>query len=109
MVHRDLSASHARHGFGGIWVYLHPLVIVGTYLLVFGFVLGSKIAVAAGHGGVVTLPIALTQHLVLIACATILGLKSGASLFDSRDINNPKAAEPALATTLIFARTVLTE
>ena len=51
MVHRDLSASHARHGFGGIWVYLHPLVIVGTYLLVFGFVLGSKIAVTGEFPG----------------------------------------------------------
>jgi lipopolysaccharide transport system permease protein len=51
MVHRDLSAAHARHGFGGIWVYLHPLVIVGTYLLVFGFVLGSKIAVTGEFPG----------------------------------------------------------
>jgi lipopolysaccharide transport system permease protein len=51
MVHRDLSATHARHGFGGIWVYLHPLVIVGTYLLIFGFVLGSKITVTGEFPG----------------------------------------------------------
>jgi lipopolysaccharide transport system permease protein len=51
MVRRDLSATHARHGFGGIWVYLHPLVIVGTYLLVFGFVLGSKITVTGEFPG----------------------------------------------------------
>jgi lipopolysaccharide transport system permease protein len=51
MVHRDLSAAHARHGLGRIWVYLHPLVVVGTYLLVFGFVLGSKIAVTGEFPG----------------------------------------------------------
>lgn len=43
MVHRDLSASHAAHGFGALWIFIHPLVIVGTYLLIFGFVLGSKL------------------------------------------------------------------
>jgi lipopolysaccharide transport system permease protein len=43
MVDRDLSASHARHGLGGLWVYVHPLVIVGTYLLIFGFVLGNRL------------------------------------------------------------------
>lgn len=51
MVHRDLSSTHARHGFGGIWVYVHPLVVAGTYLLVFGFVLGSKITVTGDFPG----------------------------------------------------------
>jgi lipopolysaccharide transport system permease protein len=51
MVHRELSAAHARHGFGGIWVYAHPLVIVGTYLLIFGFVLGNKIAITGEFPG----------------------------------------------------------
>jgi len=51
LVHRELSAAHARHGFGGIWVYLHPLTVAGTYLLVFGFVLGSKIAVTGEFPG----------------------------------------------------------
>jgi lipopolysaccharide transport system permease protein len=51
MVHRDLSATHAQHGFGGTWVYVHPLVVVGTYLLVFGFVLGSKITVTGEFPG----------------------------------------------------------
>lgn len=51
MVQRDLSVSHARHGFGGVWVYVHPLVIVGTYLLVFGFVLGNKIAITGEFPG----------------------------------------------------------
>jgi lipopolysaccharide transport system permease protein len=43
MVNRELSASHARHGFGGVWVYVHPLVVVATYLLIFGFVLGNRL------------------------------------------------------------------
>jgi lipopolysaccharide transport system permease protein len=51
LVDRDLSASHAQHGFGGLWVYVHPLVVVGTYLLIFGFVLGSKITVAGDFPG----------------------------------------------------------
>jgi lipopolysaccharide transport system permease protein len=51
MVLRDLSATHARHGLGAIWVYLHPLVVAGTYLLVFGFVLGGKIAVTGAFPG----------------------------------------------------------
>lgn len=51
LVGRDLSAAHARHGFGGAWVYVHPLVVVGTYLLLFGFVLGSKIAVTGAFPG----------------------------------------------------------
>ena len=51
MVHRELSATHAQHGFGGAWVYVHPLVVVGTYLLIFGFVLGNKIAVKGEFPG----------------------------------------------------------
>jgi lipopolysaccharide transport system permease protein len=51
MVHRDLSASHALHGFGALWVFIHPLVIVATYLLVFGFVLGNKLSISADFPG----------------------------------------------------------
>ena len=59
MVHRELSAAHARHGFGGIWVYAHPLVIVGTYLLIFGFVLGNKIAITGEFP--VIIPVTFSQ------------------------------------------------
>ena len=40
---RDLSASHARHGFGRI-MGLRPShsLMVATYLLIFGFVLGNR-------------------------------------------------------------------
>ena len=51
MVGRDLSVTHALHGFGWIWVYVHPLVMVATYLLIFGFVLGTKIAMTGEFPG----------------------------------------------------------
>jgi lipopolysaccharide transport system permease protein len=51
MVDRDLSASHARHGFGALWIYIHPLVVVGTYLLIFGFVLGNKLVAGGDFPG----------------------------------------------------------
>jgi len=51
VVDRDLSASHARHGLGGWWVYVHPLVVAGTYLLIFGFVLGNKLSIGGDLPG----------------------------------------------------------
>ncbi|MDA9430534.1 hypothetical protein XH88_01800 [Bradyrhizobium sp. CCBAU 51627] len=50
IVERELSASHAMHGLGAFWIFIHPLVVVGTYLLIFGFVLGSKLSVAGFEG-----------------------------------------------------------
>lgn len=51
LTRRELGASHAGHGFGGAWVYINPLVIIGVYLLIFGFVIGSKIAVTETFPG----------------------------------------------------------
>jgi lipopolysaccharide transport system permease protein len=51
MVNRDLRASHARHGLGALWVYAHPLVVVGTYLLIFGFVLGGRLVSSGNFPG----------------------------------------------------------
>jgi lipopolysaccharide transport system permease protein len=51
LVDRDLSASHARHGLGTWWVYVHPLVVVGIYLLIFGFVLGSRLSITGDFPG----------------------------------------------------------
>ncbi len=45
LTRRELGASHVGHGFGSAWVYINPLVIIGIYLLIFGFVIGSKIAI----------------------------------------------------------------
>lgn len=51
MVNRDLNGQHALLGFGGLWIYIHPLVVVSTYLLIFGYVIGSKIAVSGQFPG----------------------------------------------------------
>lgn len=51
MIRRDLGASHAGHGLGSLWMYLNPLVIIAVYLLIFGFVIGSKIALTETFPG----------------------------------------------------------
>jgi lipopolysaccharide transport system permease protein len=51
MVARDLKGGVAGHGFGVAWVFIQPLVIVLTYMLVFGVVIGSKIAVTSTFPG----------------------------------------------------------
>jgi lipopolysaccharide transport system permease protein len=51
MTNRILHVAHAQHGFGGIWIYINPLVVVGTYLLIFGFVLGTRIQNAGEFPG----------------------------------------------------------
>jgi lipopolysaccharide transport system permease protein len=51
MIRRDLGASHAGHGLGALWMYLNPLVIIAVYLLIFGFVIGSKLALTESFPG----------------------------------------------------------
>src|SRR5579871_965218 len=51
MIYRLLHVAHARHGFGGVWIYLNPLIVVGTYLLIFGFVIGGRIQNAGEFPG----------------------------------------------------------
>lgn len=51
MVIRDMNSAHALHRLGWIWIFVHPLVMVATYLLIFGFVLGTKIAVSGEFPG----------------------------------------------------------
>lgn len=51
MIGRLLHVAHARHGFGGAWIYINPLIVVGTYLLIFGFVIGSQIQNAGDFPG----------------------------------------------------------
>lgn len=43
LTRRDVTAAHAGHGLGGLWVYVHPLVMIAVYIFVLGFVLGAKI------------------------------------------------------------------
>jgi lipopolysaccharide transport system permease protein len=51
LVYRDIRGGHAGHGFGAIWVYVQPLVIVVTFMLVFGVVIGTKLAVTQTFPG----------------------------------------------------------
>lgn len=51
MALRDLRSGHVGHGFGSFWVYAQPLVVVGTYMLIFGVVIGSKMAVRTSFSG----------------------------------------------------------
>lgn len=51
MVLREIKGGHAGHGFGFVWVYLQPIVVVATYMLIFGVVIGTKMAVTATFPG----------------------------------------------------------
>ena len=51
LTQREVTAAHAGHGLGGLWVYIHPLVMIAVYLFVLGFVLGSKITQTAAFPG----------------------------------------------------------
>jgi len=51
MIKREMMSTHAGHGLGGIWIYVHPLVLVAVYLLFFGFILGSRIASSGSFPG----------------------------------------------------------
>ncbi len=51
LTRRDIGASHAGHGLGSLWSYIQPLIIIGVYLLIFGFVIGSKIAITESFPG----------------------------------------------------------
>jgi lipopolysaccharide transport system permease protein len=44
MSRREIGSGHAGHTLGPVWVFIHPLLIVGIYLLIFGFVIGQRIA-----------------------------------------------------------------
>jgi lipopolysaccharide transport system permease protein len=45
LVMREIKGGHAVHGLGSVWVYAQPLVVVAGYMMIFGIVIGSKIAI----------------------------------------------------------------
>ncbi len=45
MMTRDLKSGFAGHGLGTIWVYVQPIVVLLTFMLIFGVVIGAKMAV----------------------------------------------------------------
>lgn len=51
MVVRDIRGGHAGHGLGSLWVYIQPIVVVATFMLIFGVVIGTKMAVTATFPG----------------------------------------------------------
>lgn len=51
LVGRDLEGSFAGHGLGSLWVYLQPIVVVVTFMLIFGVVIGTRIAITSTFPG----------------------------------------------------------
>ena len=51
LVARDVKGAHAAHSLGAVWIFVQPLVVVGTYMLIFGVVIGSKIEATAAFPG----------------------------------------------------------
>lgn len=51
MVLRDLKSAHASHSFGAFWLFLHPILLVGTFMLIFGVVIGSRLSVNSSFPG----------------------------------------------------------
>lgn len=80
MTDRELHSGHAGHSLGGRWIYIHPLVIVASYLLILGFVIGSRIAVSGSFPGdypsyilVGLVPWLVTQNVLIRGAGALLG------------------------------------
>lgn len=48
---RDIKGGHAGHGLGAIWLFAQPLVVVATFMLIFGVVIGAKMDVTTTFPG----------------------------------------------------------
>jgi len=51
MVLRDINKGHAGHTLGSLWVYLQPIIIVVTYMIIFGTVIGSRMIATKSFPG----------------------------------------------------------
>lgn len=78
MVLRDLRSGHASHAFGALWQYIHPLIVVLTFMLIFGVVIGARLSVSANFPGDYTSYI-LTGLVPWLLTAYLLG--RGPSVF----------------------------
>jgi len=67
MALRDIKGGHAGHGFGALWIFIQPVVVVATLMLVFGVVIGARMAVNASFPGDYTsyILVGLTPWLVM--------------------------------------------
>jgi lipopolysaccharide transport system permease protein len=79
MAFRDIKGGHAAHGLGAIWVFVQPIVVVATFMLIFGVVIGTKIAVTTTFPGDYTsyILVGLTPWLLM---ANALGRATNAFL-----------------------------
>jgi len=48
---RDIKGGTVGHGLGPLWIFLQPIVIVLTFMLIFGVVIGSKLAITTTFPG----------------------------------------------------------
>jgi lipopolysaccharide transport system permease protein len=48
---RDIRGGTVAHGLGPLWIFLQPIVIVLTFMLIFGIVIGSKLNLTATFPG----------------------------------------------------------
>jgi len=51
MVLRDIKGGYAGHGLGSLWVYIQPIMVVGTFMLIFGVVIGTRMTVTVTFPG----------------------------------------------------------
>lgn len=77
LVARDVRGGHAGHGLGSMWVYAQPVVIVASFMLVFGVVIGSKLAITSTFPGDYTSYI-LVGVVPWLLMAAVLGRATGA-------------------------------
>lgn len=80
MTRRELYQSMAGHGVAKLWSFAVPLVTVGVYLLIFGFVLGSRLNMTQDFPGdyssyvlIGLLPWLITQHVMSRSTSSLLG------------------------------------
>ena len=80
MTTRELFQSMAAHGVVKVWTFSTPLVTVGVYLLVFGFVLGTKLNLSVDFPGdypsyvlIGLLPWLVTQNVLARSTGALLG------------------------------------
>lgn len=72
MVSREIGQGHARHSLGAAWIYIQPMVVVGSYIIIFGTVLGARLVITKEFPGNYTsyILVGLTAWLLM---ANVLG------------------------------------
>lgn len=51
LVLREIRQGHARHFLGTLWIFVHPLVITLTFMLIFGIVIGARLTIREDFPG----------------------------------------------------------